>query len=122
MAWKQSDFIKFIQSIRFDNPRVPFVIYSDNLTILKMNIVKYVYEKLFILSIINTPYCTVFNQIKSVWSKVKRVFNTDRLKKLAALEPFNAEGFCVGVLILFYTQFKLTYTIELNQYSFNQIV
>jgi transposase len=64
----------------------------DNLTIHKMNIVKYVYEKLNIMPILNIPYCPEFNPIESVFSQVKRVFKAERLKKLANLEPFDAEG------------------------------
>ena len=67
-AWKHPDFIKFIQNIRFENPGVPLAIYMDNLTIHKMNIVKYVYERLNIMPILNIPYCPEFNPIESVFS------------------------------------------------------
>ena len=97
-AWKHPDFIKFIQNIRFESPGVPLAIYMDNLTIHKMNIVKYVYERLDIMPILNIPYCPEFHPIdlnESVFSQVKRVFKAERLKKLANLEPFDAEG-CIA--------------------------
>ena len=43
------------------------------------------------MPIFNIPYCPEFNPIESVFSQVKRVFKLKRLKKLANLEPFDAE-------------------------------
>ena len=63
----------------------------DNLTVHKMNQVRYVYDRLDIMPIFNIPYCAEFNPIESVFSQVKRVFKLERLKKLANLEPFDAE-------------------------------
>ena len=63
----------------------------DNLPVHKSNIVKPLYVSLNIMPIYNVSYSTELNPIEAVFSKVKAIFNRQRLNHLVNKTDFDAD-------------------------------
>jgi hypothetical protein len=64
----------------------------DNLQVHISPLVMKAFDDLDIIPIFNLSYSPKYNPIESVFSQVKFKFKRERLKKLANLEPFDAEA------------------------------
>ena len=62
----------------------------DNLPVHKSNIVKPLYDSLNIMPIYNVSYSPELNPIEAVFSKVKAIFNRQRLNHLVNKTDFDA--------------------------------
>ena len=67
----------------------PFVLFMDNASIHKSREVKKHYLDLSITTVFNVAYSPEFNPIEAVFSKVKRLFNHQRLNNLVNKTGFN---------------------------------
>ena len=67
----------------------PFALLMDNASIHKSREVKKHYSELIITTIWNVAYSPEFNPIEAVLSKVKRLFNHQRLNNLVNKTGFN---------------------------------
>ena len=67
----------------------PFALFMDNASIHKAKDVKPHYEELKITTVFNVGYSPEFNAIEAVFSKVKRLFNHQRLNNLVNKTGFN---------------------------------
>ena len=62
----------------------------DNLSVHKTEATYKAYRHLDIRPLFNLPYSPEYNPIESVFSQVKRIFNRERLNKLANMELFDS--------------------------------
>ena len=89
-ACKGEDFRDFLIQLRSKVGK-PVSLFMDNATIHKKPCVKEQWSKLNMEPIWNIGYSPEFNPIEAVFSKVKRLFNSQRLNNLVNKTRFNAD-------------------------------
>ena len=82
-------FIEYLKKVRKKLGNTPLALFMDQLTVHKSKEVKPWYEKLNMSIIYNVSYSPAFNPIESAFSKVKRLFNRQRLNDLVNKKGFN---------------------------------
>ena len=90
-AFNQWEFIQFLYWLRFTNGQAPLAIFMDNLSVHKTLAAQTAYRRLDIKPIFNLAYSPEYNPIELVFSQVKRIFNRERLQKLANVEAFDSK-------------------------------
>ena len=88
-AFNRYEFIRFLYWIRFTNGTKPLVLFMDNLAVHKCLDSMNAYRNLDICPVFNIAYSPDYNPIESVFSQVKRIYKSKRLKRLANNEDFN---------------------------------
>ena len=88
-AFNRYEYIQYLFWLRYINGTKPLCIYMDNLAVHKTRETMVVYRRLNITPIFNLAYSPDYNPIESVFSQVKRIFNRERLRKLANMQEFN---------------------------------
>ena len=85
------DFAAYLKKMRASNFNRPLALFMDNLPVHKSNIVKPLYDSLNIMPIYNVSYSPELNPIEAVFSKVKAIFNRQRLNHLVNKTDFDAD-------------------------------
>ena len=85
------DFRDYLKQLRGKVGKKPVSLFMDNATIHKKPCVKEWWPKLNMEPIWNIGYSPEFNPIKAVFSKVKRLFNSQRLNNLVNKTGFNPD-------------------------------
>ena len=74
----------------------PFALFMDNAGIHTSRELDDVWKKLHITKVFNVKYSPEFNPIEAVFSKVKRLFNNQRLNNLVNKTGFNFDRVIQG--------------------------
>ena len=88
-AFNRWEYIQYLYWLRYINGDKPLCIFMDNLSVHKTRETYDAYRTLDIHPIFNLAYSPDYNPIESIFSQVKRIFNRERLSKLANDEDFN---------------------------------
>ena len=83
------DFIYYLHMVSQKLNRKPFALFMDNAGIHRPEEVRDTYKELKITPVFNVGYSPEFNPIEAVFSKVKRLFNLQRLNNLVNKSGFN---------------------------------
>ena len=81
-AIKANDFIEYLQRLRKRHGKTPLALFCDQLAVHKSRAVKPYYDSLDIVPVYNVGYSPEFNAIEAVFSKVKALYNRQRLNCL----------------------------------------
>ena len=81
-AVDSDDFIDYLQRLRKRHGKAPLAMFCDQLAVHKSRAVKPYYDSLDIVPIYNVGYSPEFNGIEAVFSKVKALYNRQRLNCL----------------------------------------
>ena len=88
----KDDFAKYLRKLRKLNKDIPLAIFIDQLSVNKCREIKTLYQDLDIEQILNVGYSPDFNPIEAVFSKVKDVYNRNRVNYLVNKTPYSAEN------------------------------
>ena len=81
-AIDSNNFIDYLQKLRKRHGNAPLALFCDQLAVHKSQAVKPYYESLDIVPVYNVGYSPEFNGIEAVFSKVKALYNRQRLNCL----------------------------------------
>lgn len=84
-------FLDFLKELRQRMGNTPIALFMDNLSVHTGKDWEEWWEKLDILPVYNVPYSPQFSPIEAVFSKVKRLFNNNRLNCLVNKTGFNMD-------------------------------